>query len=966
MPNITISGLPPVITPLDNVNTLFEVTVLEAGQEVSRRLNVTDLVAAISGLDATFLTLSPNVNLPNERVLTEGTGITFVDTGPNGTLTINAAGISFPLLAPDGLVSAPSYSFASDPDSGMYLNGVGELSFAADGVEICRAINGAQNQFAIALSGQSSVPDLTSLADLDTGFRWTGSNQVVWIGGGSRAWNFSTSRFFSQFSNGPSLENIVSQSDVPTVLPDQGDSNTGLGVGTGDELSLIAGGVEGVNVDETAGAIQVTVDPGLTNTSDAAPPLAFGGGTVGFRSPDSDQIFAILSGAAQWRFTTVDFNANITDGPALRFVNPSDTVPSLLPNQNDTDTGIGTVGPNALNLITGALEALEFAASGGQVLQINLPETGITASTTQTQGERPLISSYNEVSVVANTNDTVTAPGVRAGIRLTIINNGGNTLQVFPAAGDDFGAGVDTAITIAAGAIGIFLGRDSTNWDILSNNTSSGVSFPLLAPDGTAGAPSYSFSGATDMGVFRVGGFLGFTTAGVLRWAINNTELTANLPGAPLFRGAVVASATVPTIMPNNTDINTGLGWNAADQLSLVAGGVEIARATEVASANQFAIAQSGNSSVPELTSLADPDTGFRWTAGNQVVFIGGGTAAWNWTSGQFFSSFSNGAAMINVAASPLVPPFVPNRQDLDTGLGWANVDQLSMISGGVEALRMSEASSRIIQTNANHVGLTASVTQTQGGGLALLSSYNEIATVANVGDALTAFDVAAGTRLVVINNGANDLQLFPAVGDDIGAGVDTAITIAAGAIGIFLGRTAVIWDTLYNAIASPGGGGAVANDAVQARRTTDFLLTTAFVDITMDTTDIETDAAVIDHDLGGNDDNIIFGVAGTYQIFVDVTANPDSGTPNRNMELNARVRLNDAGTGIVGSVNHSAYVRDGSLDGFTLDIHFSFSFVATFSASDFITLQLSKTLIGGSLGTDNAIEISMKAMRLL
>lgn len=41
--------------------------------------------------NATYLTLSLNGSLTSERVLTAGTGISFVDTGANGTLTINAS-----------------------------------------------------------------------------------------------------------------------------------------------------------------------------------------------------------------------------------------------------------------------------------------------------------------------------------------------------------------------------------------------------------------------------------------------------------------------------------------------------------------------------------------------------------------------------------------------------------------------------------------------------------------------------------------------------------------------------------------------------------------------------------------------------------------------------------------------------------------------------------------------------------
>jgi hypothetical protein len=42
--------------------------------------------------NASYLTLSLDGTLSNERVLTAGTNISFVDGGANGTLTINASG----------------------------------------------------------------------------------------------------------------------------------------------------------------------------------------------------------------------------------------------------------------------------------------------------------------------------------------------------------------------------------------------------------------------------------------------------------------------------------------------------------------------------------------------------------------------------------------------------------------------------------------------------------------------------------------------------------------------------------------------------------------------------------------------------------------------------------------------------------------------------------------------------------
>ncbi len=603
MPNIKISALPPAALPLDDPNTLFEVTVLEAGLEVSRKITLSEIAGA-TGLDASFLTVSANAQLPNERVLTAGTDISLVDTGPNGTLTINAtaAGVSFPLLAPDGTAGAPSYSWSTAPTTGIHLiasnlmgfsilgttnwemgglfqaannagpaisntavsstvpgllpaqqdpnTGIGsntldQLSLIAGGAEIARATAAFNaNQFALIQSGSTSVPELTSLADPDTGFRWTGANQLTFIGSGSRAWHFTSARFFSEFSQGPALLNVTANNDVPTVLADQSDADTGIGSSGNDEMSLIAGGVEAIRIDETAGAIQVIVDPGLTNTSDATPPLAFGGGTVGFRSPDSDQIFVILSGAEQWGFTTTNFRASIANGPALQFVAPSGTVPSLLPNKGDTDTGIGQNAADDLSLIAGGVEAIRLAEASSQIIQTNSNHVGLTASVTQTQaGGLALLSSYNEIATVANSGDALTAFGVKEGDRLVVVNNGVESLQLFPAVGDNIGGGVDAAISIDSGDTAVFIGRDATNWDTLQNSSVSGGAFAGLGTwryrTETTSPPASGqirfnnadptlatelFMHETNVGGTDVGNFLDLLTAGSLLYIQNRSD----------------------------------------------------------------------------------------------------------------------------------------------------------------------------------------------------------------------------------------------------------------------------------------------------------------------------------------------------------------------------------------------------------------------------------------------------------
>lgn len=92
-------------------------------------------------------------------------------------------------------------------------------------------------------------------------------------------------------------------------------------------------------------------------------------------------------------------------------------------------------------------------------------EVGITASTTQSQGQQPLTKGMNQVSVVANVNDVVTLPAAAAGRMVYVVNDGANALQVFPASGHQVdGGAADASVTLAADERGYFGGISATGW----------------------------------------------------------------------------------------------------------------------------------------------------------------------------------------------------------------------------------------------------------------------------------------------------------------------------------------------------------------------------------------------------------------------------------------------------------------------------------------------------------------------
>lgn len=93
-------------------------------------------------------------------------------------------------------------------------------------------------------------------------------------------------------------------------------------------------------------------------------------------------------------------------------------------------------------------------------------ESGITASTTQTQGQQPLTAEINQVGTVTNADDVVTLmPADFDGREITVINSGANALQVFPASGDRIdNQSQNQSVSIPAGDAWKFLAVDNENW----------------------------------------------------------------------------------------------------------------------------------------------------------------------------------------------------------------------------------------------------------------------------------------------------------------------------------------------------------------------------------------------------------------------------------------------------------------------------------------------------------------------
>jgi len=199
----------------------------------------------------------------------------------------------------------------------------------------------------------------------------------------------------------------------------------------------VAGAAGGDTGDKDGGDIILT--PGAEINS----------GAKGNVKPGSDDAFSLGTSAAEWKDLYVDGTANID---------------ALVADTADIDAGsVDGAAVGAASASTGKFTTLE--ATGLLTLSTT---AGITASTTQSQGQGALTTTINEISTCANAGDTVTLPTAAAGVIVVIINNGAESANVFPASGDNIdGTGADTAVTQGAGANFIYVAHDADNWDRL-------------------------------------------------------------------------------------------------------------------------------------------------------------------------------------------------------------------------------------------------------------------------------------------------------------------------------------------------------------------------------------------------------------------------------------------------------------------------------------------------------------------
>ncbi len=96
---------------------------------------------------------------------------------------------------------------------------------------------------------------------------------------------------------------------------------------------------------------------------------------------------------------------------------------------------------------------------------------------------------------------------------------------------------------------------------------------------------------------------------------------------------------------------------------------------------------------------FGDGNTGFHEQSDNVLYLNMAGLAKWRFEAGKMGSQSNSQPQLMRENPTSINPNIIPKGNDDDTGIGLADADQLSLIAGGVEGIRIAEGSGSIVTT---------------------------------------------------------------------------------------------------------------------------------------------------------------------------------------------------------------------------------------------------------------------------
>ncbi len=608
-------------------------------------------------------------------------------TAGSAKLTMDTVSINpgLPINAGDGAVGAPSYSFTSSPASGIYSSGSGNVDITVNGTQALNIEDDRSNFAGVvqAADGVVGEPSFSFNNDTDTGMYSVAANSLGFSTGGTNRVTVSSSTLESTLpitavSVGSRYATTVSSASTLTL------TSASAGV-----QEITGGANQNVNLpDATTLQLGHTFQIIATFTSPK---------TLTIRDNGSNSLLAVTGSAHSVYFvltangtsngTWVYYELATNAGIAQTTVKMS--AAGNITAVNNVYAADGTVGAPAFSFSsdpdtgiyqTGVANTMGFSTGGAQRMSV---------STTAITSTLPIIYPLGTVGAPSITFTGGTTTGIYAPTIATVAVAIGGSQALTVQAGAMISAGVVVAPTAAASAPGLTF-SGTTNRGVYSSATGNvglavgGNSIleatataltqtvPSIAPMGSGGAPSYSFTGAATTGMYGDVGSVDFSVAASKRLSVGANYTThENLVRLPF------GTATDPSIC-FNTDENCGIYHGDTDTLSIATNGTKrVDVSTTAVTSTLPMLGAAGSASAPTYSFSANPDIGMFQTGGQLRLATGGTEQVTISTTG-----FTSALPITSVTGSATAPSY-RFTSDGDTGMYSGNADTIRFTTAG-------------------------------------------------------------------------------------------------------------------------------------------------------------------------------------------------------------------------------------------------------------------------------------------
>jgi len=252
------------------------------------------------------------------------------------TLSTHYAGLEFQT---GGVFSGGLFKDGLNNNFHLWIDGTRRFEFTNTGdLTMLSGIG----QLLLPQNNDATTPTL-AFGDGDSGFYEAVDDTIRLSLAGIERITFDDTGFYFIGAERAKLKNVNPSSIVSTLIPRRSDDNTGIGsAGTG-QLSLIAGGTEGIRITTTG---------------------------ANFNS----------AGVNIFNYNAAGIYASSNSGFQISDNIPTSTAPNYIINRADSNTGIGWAGADQLSLIAGGTEIVRATTTGLTIGAYTLPLTDGTSS----------------------------------------------------------------------------------------------------------------------------------------------------------------------------------------------------------------------------------------------------------------------------------------------------------------------------------------------------------------------------------------------------------------------------------------------------------------------------------------------------------------------------------------------------------------------------------------------------------